>query len=83
MTVRATITIPDERLEELMALTGATTRTAAINVAIEWYVRDAKLGRLLALEGSVDILSNDEIEALDAAESGGLWDAVEHSGARD
>ena len=74
--MRATTTIPDERLEELMDLTGAQTRTAAINAAIEAFVRQAKIGRLLALEGSVDILSNDEIEALDAAESGGLWDGA-------
>lgn len=80
--MRATITIPDERLEELMDLTGAETRTAAINAAIEAFVRQAKIGRLLALEGSVDILSNDEIEALDAAESGGLWDGALRGGKR-
>jgi len=81
--MRATITIPDERLEELMDLTGAETRTAAINVAIEAFVRQAKIGRLLALEGSVAILSNDEIEAMDAAESGGLWDGAPRGGTRD
>ncbi len=80
--MRATITIPDERLDELMALTGAATRAAAINVAIESYVRQAKIGRLLALGGSVDTLSNDEIEGFDATESGGLWNAVEHAGSR-
>ncbi len=80
--MRATITIPDERLEDLMDLTGAETRTAAINVAIEAFVRQAKIGRLLALEGSVDILPNDEIEAMDAAESGGLWGAGERDGTR-
>jgi metal-responsive CopG/Arc/MetJ family transcriptional regulator len=63
--VRATITIPEERLAELMELTGAETRTAAINTAIETFVRQAKLRRLLELEGAIDVLSNDEIEALD------------------
>jgi Arc/MetJ family transcription regulator len=63
--MRATISIPNERLEQLMELTGATSRTAAINLAVETYVRQAKLRRLLALEGRADILSNDEIEALD------------------
>ncbi len=80
--MRATITIPDERLEELMDLTGAESRTAAINLAIEAFVRQAKLQRLLALEGSVDILSNDDIEALDTAESGGLWDGGTSGGPR-
>ncbi len=63
--MRATISIPDERLAELMELTGAETRTAAINTAIEAFVRQAKLRRLLELEGAVDILSNDEIEGMD------------------
>jgi metal-responsive CopG/Arc/MetJ family transcriptional regulator len=63
--VRATISIPDERLQELMELTGAETRTSAINEAIEAYVRQAKLRRLLDLEGRVDILSNEAIEAMD------------------
>ncbi|MBA2667664.1 MAG: type II toxin-antitoxin system VapB family antitoxin [Trueperaceae bacterium] len=66
--MRATISIPDGRLEELMELTGAETRTAAINVAIETFVRQAKLRRLLALEGNVDILGNDDIEAMDDSE---------------
>ncbi len=66
--MRATITIPNDRLQELMELTGAETRTAAINEAIETFVRQTKLRRLLALEGRIAVLSNDEIEALDAAE---------------
>lgn len=66
--MRATISIPDERLDELMELTGAETRTAAINVAIEAFVRQAKLRRLLTLEGRVEMSSNDELEALDDAE---------------
>lgn len=69
--MRATVSIPDERLEELMALTGAETRTAAINVAIDAYVRHTKLQRLLELEGHVPMFSNDEIEAMDADEERG------------
>ena len=72
--VRATISIPNEQVEELMELTGAETRTAAINIAIDTFVRQAKLRRLLALEGNVDILSNDDIEALDDAEFRGSWE---------
>ncbi|MDF1521320.1 MAG: type II toxin-antitoxin system VapB family antitoxin [Trueperaceae bacterium] len=63
--MRATITIDDDRLAELMALTGATHRTEAINLAIDEYVRRAKVQRLLGLAGRVAILSNDEIEAMD------------------
>ena len=63
--MRATITIDDDRLAELMALTGAKHRTEAINLAIDEYVRRAKVQRLLGLAGRVAILSNDDIEAMD------------------
>jgi hypothetical protein len=69
--MRATITIPDERLEELLQLLGTDNRTQAINHAIDICVRDMKIQRLLALRGRVDILSNDEIEAFDQAEHHG------------
>ena len=63
--MRATITIDDDRLDELMALTGAKHRTEAINLAIDEFVRRAKVQRLLGLAGRVAILSNDQIEAMD------------------
>jgi Arc/MetJ family transcription regulator len=72
--MRATITIDDDRLDELMALTGAKHRTEAINLAIDEYVRRAKVQRLLGLAGRVAILSNDEIEAMDAGEFRGWHD---------
>lgn len=66
--MRATITIPDERLEELLHLLGTDNRTQAVNHAIEVCVRDMKIQRLLALRGRVDVLSNDQIEGFDQAE---------------
>lgn len=72
--MRATITIDDDRLAELMDLTGAKHRTEAINLAIDEYVRRAKVQRLLGLAGRVAILSNDEIEAMDEAEYRGWHD---------
>ena len=72
--MRATITIDDDRLDELMALTGAKHRTEAINLAIDEYVRRAKVQRLLGLAGRVPILSNDEIEAMDEGEFRGWHD---------
>jgi hypothetical protein len=75
--MRATISIPDDRLAELMELTGEVSRTAAVNVAIEAFVRQTKLQRLLALEGKVDVLSNDAIEAMDESEFQGWWTAGE------
>jgi len=78
--MRATITIDDEQLAELMALTGAKHRTEAINRAIDEYVRREKLQRLLALAGNVAILSNDEIEAMDEAEYRGWHELAPGSG---
>lgn len=78
--MRATITIDDDRLAELMDLTGAKHRTEAINLAIDEYVRRAKVQRLLGLAGRVAILSNDEIEAMDEAEYRG-WHELAPSSA--
>jgi Arc/MetJ family transcription regulator len=78
--MRATITIDDHRLAELMDLTGAKHRTEAINRAIDEYVRREKLQRLLALAGNVAILSNDEIEAMDEAEYHGWHELAPGSG---
>jgi Arc/MetJ family transcription regulator len=72
--MRATITIDDERLAELMDLTGAKHRTEAINLAIDDYVRRAKVERLLGLAGRVAILSNDEMESMDQTEYRGWHD---------
>ena len=66
--MRTTVTIPDERLADLLEATGTRNRTAAINHAIDTYLRDAKLERLRALRGDVEIASNDEIEGWDRDE---------------
>lgn len=68
-TLRATITVDEELLRELLVLTQARNRTAAINAAIEAHVRRLKIEGLLALAGKVDILSNEEIEAADLEEA--------------
>jgi metal-responsive CopG/Arc/MetJ family transcriptional regulator len=66
--MRATVTIPDELLAELLTIVGTTNRTRAINEAIRGYVRQANIKRLIALRGTVDIADNDEIESWDEAE---------------
>ena len=67
--MRTTITIDGELLRELLALSDTDNRTAAINAAIEAHVRRLKLEGLRSLAGTVDIASNDEIEAADLAEA--------------
>jgi hypothetical protein len=68
--MRATITVDDELLHELLVLTGTENRTAAINEAIEGHVRRLKLEGLRALAGKVAIVANEEIEAADLEEAG-------------
>ena len=70
--MRATITVDDDLLHELLVLTGTENRTAAINAAIESHVRRLKIDALRSLAGRVDIESNEEIEAADLAEAGRL-----------
>jgi Arc/MetJ family transcription regulator len=67
--MRTTITVDDDLLRELLALTETDNRTAAINAAIEGHVRRLKLEGLRALAGQVDIASNEEIESIDLAEA--------------
>ena len=46
-----------------MEITNETNRTRAVQLAVEGFIRDAKLERLRQLRGKVTILSNDELEA--------------------
>lgn len=66
--MRTTVTIPDELLDELLALAITDNRTQAINEAIQGHVRRAKIQKLIALRGQVDIAENEEIESWDEAE---------------
>lgn len=65
--MRTTVSIADDLIADLMTLTGARHCTQGINLAIEACVRRAMVERLLVLAGR-DVLSNDEIEAMDDAE---------------
>jgi Arc/MetJ family transcription regulator len=68
-TMRATITVDDELLRELLLLTGTDNRTAAINAAIEGHARRLKIEGLRGLAGKVAIASNEQIEAADLEEA--------------
>ena len=66
--VRTSVTLDDEVFRELLEITEETNRTRAVQIAVERFVRDAKLERLRRLRGKVAILSNDELEAGELAE---------------
>ena len=66
--MRTTITIPDTLFGELMSFTEASSRTEAVQVAIETYVRRAKLEQLRALRGKLDITGTEKLDEADMRE---------------
>jgi hypothetical protein len=63
--MRTTVQIPDPLFDELMAITNAESRTAAVLTAIEQFVRRSRLDRLRKLRGKLDIVG---IELSDQAD---------------
>jgi len=53
--MRATLNIPDDLITEVQRLSGQKSKTGAIVMAMEEYVRRQKLQALLALRGKVRI----------------------------
>lgn len=53
--MRITIEIPEELLEEVMKLTGATTKSQAIKLVLEEKIAQTKRKRILTLKGSIDL----------------------------
>ena len=66
--MRTTITIPDSLFSELMSFTEAESRTEAVQVAVETYVRRTKLERLRALRGKLDIAGTEAMDRADIQE---------------
>lgn len=64
--MRTTLSLDDKLITELMAVTGARTKTAAIHLAITEFLRKKKVEGLLALEGKVHLdLDWRELEELE------------------
>ncbi|MFN8424447.1 MAG: hypothetical protein U0470_14080 [Anaerolineae bacterium] len=76
--MRTTVTIDDADMKALLQETRMKTRPAAIRAAIQGYLRQQKLERVLALRGSMALdLDLDEmrrIEIEDAERTFALWD---------
>jgi len=53
--MRATLNIPDDLLKEVQKITGEKSKTRAITVAMQEYVRQKKIKELMALSGKIDI----------------------------
>ncbi|MBA4302028.1 antitoxin of type II TA system, VapB [Algoriphagus alkaliphilus] len=53
--MRTTIEIPEELLEEVMKLTGATTKSQAIKLVLEEKIAQTKRKRIINMKGSIDL----------------------------
>jgi len=56
--MRTTMNLDDKLIKELMAVTGARTKTEAIHLAISEFIRRKKLEGLKALSGKIRIADN-------------------------
>jgi len=56
--MRTTINIKSNILEEVMHLTGAKNKSQAINEALETYVREKRMQKLLDLKGKLNLEEN-------------------------
>lgn len=75
--MRTTLAIDQKLLEEAMKCSGAKTKTAVVNRALEEFVRQKKLQGLLELEGKIHIdvdwqkMEEEELKAMKEHEK--LW----------
>lgn len=53
--VRATLNIPDDLISEVQKVTGEKSKTKAIVVAMQEYIRQKKIKELIALRGKIRI----------------------------
>lgn len=63
--MKTTLNIPDKRMDALLKVSKAKTKTEAINKAIEEYIYKENVKALLALEGSSsDFMTQDELKEM-------------------
>ncbi len=53
--MRATLNIPDDLLSEVQKITGKKSKTKAITIAIQDFIKQKKIKELVALRGKVKI----------------------------
>ena len=56
--MRTTITIDDDKFDELMRITSSSNRAQAIQTAVYEYIKIKRKNQLLALQGKLDIADN-------------------------
>jgi len=53
--MRATLNIPDDLLQEVQKISGEKSKTKAIIIAMEEFIRQKKIKELIALKGKIQI----------------------------
>ncbi len=53
--MRATLNIPDELLFKVQKITGEKSKTKAITIAMQEFIRQKKIKELIALRGKIQI----------------------------
>lgn len=75
--MRATLNIPDELISEVIQVSGEKSKTKAVITAMQEFVRQRRLEKLLALEGKLDIdydwRKEEELELKAQKERERLW----------
>ncbi|MDP2156106.1 MAG: type II toxin-antitoxin system VapB family antitoxin [Nitrospirota bacterium] len=75
--MRATLNIPDALISEVQKLSGEKSKTKAIVTAMEEFVRDKKMKKLLSLRGKIQIedvtKELDELELKEMEENDKRW----------
>ena len=75
--MRATLNIPDDLVAEVQKLSGEKSKTKAIVTAMEEFVREKKIKKLLSLRGKIQIedvtKELDELELKEMEENDKRW----------
>ena len=67
--MRATLNIPDELLSQVQKVTGEKSKTKAIIVAMQEFIRQKKIRELISLRGKIRIEDvTEELENLELGE---------------
>ncbi|MBZ0156074.1 MAG: type II toxin-antitoxin system VapB family antitoxin [Alphaproteobacteria bacterium] len=77
--MRATLNIPDDLIAEVQKATGEKSKTKAITIAMQEFVRQKKIKELLALRGKIQIedvtKELDELETKEMEDNDTRWRA--------
>ena len=67
--MRATLNIPDDLLAEVQKISGEKSKTKAITIAMQEFIRQKKIKELIALRGKIQIEDvTEEMEKLEVGE---------------